>query len=147
MSASKGRTASGNLGRAIAAATALVGLLSNPEVQRVLSAASGQTKKWAAQVKQRMASERFPGARARSLVTPKHDPAALLRRLDALAAAAADIAPLNAAVADEVLRQERELRAKVTAARRLPAELRKPKLKDLAAVVAALEQQLATALG
>ena len=72
---------------------------------------------------------------------------ALLRRLDELSAAVADVSSLDPTISDRLAVEERELRIRISAAAKLSPETRRPKLRALEAELDAFEQALATAIG
>lgn len=135
---------------AIAIGTALYGFLRRPEVQDALTGVSSSTKQWAGKV--RLAKRTGDGSqkrdeRVRGVIKDRYGAGALLRRLDALAAAIADISTLEPDLATRLSAKERDLRTRITAAGKLSADVRKPKLRTLEAELDGLEGALADAIG
>lgn len=137
----KGRITAGS---ALTAILAVVALLDKPEVKHALARVSNQTKRWAEQIRDR---RRGDGRGILSPLKPDHDASKLLFRLKELDAAAMDLASVDVTVSTEVRREVTALRAKVSTAHRLPKDVAKPKLKELALTIEQLETQIADALG
>jgi hypothetical protein len=145
MASQKGRVAAG-----LSVAAAIATFLTRPEVKAVFGSASTTTKKWAETVK----SQRDARAVHRSgkdgvggFVKGRVGAGALLRRLDELSAAVADVASLDPTISERLAGEERELRIRISAAAKLSPETRRPKLKALEAELDAFEQALAEAIG
>jgi hypothetical protein len=150
MASAKGPTGKiGSVTSMLTIGTAVVGFLTRPEVKKVLGDASSSAKAWAAGIKNRRTDTRpsAEGGRVRGIVKDRYGAGALLRRLDALAAAITTLAELDESVSHELSVREQALRARVNAAAKLSPELRRPKLKALEAELDEFERALADAIG
>ena len=152
MANQKGRVAksAGTVTTTLGVAAAIATFLTRPEVKAVLGSASATTRKWAANVKSQR-SARAPHVSSKhgvgGFVKGRVGAGALLRRLDELSAAVTDVASLDPTISDRLSGEERELRIRISAAAKLSAETRRPKLRALEAELDAFEQALATAIG
>ena len=152
MASQKGRVAksAGTVTATLSVAAAIATFLTRPEVKAVLESASTTTKKWAATVKSKRGAREIQRSGKDGLggfVKGRVGAGALLRRLDELSAAVADVASLNPTVSDRLTAEERELRIRINGAAKLSPETRRPKLRALEAELDAFEQALADAIG
>jgi hypothetical protein len=152
MANQKGRIAksAGTVTTTLGVAAAIATFLTRPEVKAVFGSASATTRRWAANVKSER-SDRVVRASSKTglggFVKGRVGAGALLRRLDELSAAVADVASLDPTISDRLAVEERELRIRISAAAKLSPERRRPKLRALEAELDEFEQALATAIG
>lgn len=136
------------LATAVAISTALYGFLQRPEVREALAGISTSTKQWASKVRdsKRTTDAHPEHGRVRSAIKGRYGAGALLRRLDALSAAVADISTLAPDLAASLSIRERDLRTRITAAGKLSSDVRREKLRALASELDEFERALAAAI-